>query len=58
MVLWEDRALLGQMPEMFVYQELRRQASWQEDEIRFYHFLDRDGFEVDLVLERLAACRT
>ena len=50
--LWEDRALLGQMLETFVYQELRRQASWQEDEIRFYHFRDRDGFEVDLVLER------
>ena len=51
--LWEDRALLGQMLETFVYQELRRQASWQEDEIRFHHFRDRDGFEVDLVLERL-----
>jgi predicted AAA+ superfamily ATPase len=50
--LWEDRALLGQMMETFVYQELRRQASWQEDEIRFHHFRDRDGFEVDLVLER------
>jgi len=50
--LWEDRALLGQMLETFVYQELRRQASWREDEIRFHHFRDRDGFEVDLVLER------
>jgi len=50
--LWEDRALLGQMLETFVYQELRRQASWQEDEFRFHHFRDRDGFEVDLVLER------
>ena len=50
--LWEDRALLGHMLETFVYQELRRQASWQEDEFRFHHFRDRDGFEVDLVLER------
>ena len=50
--LWEDRALLGQMLETFVYQELRRQASWREDEIRFHHFRDRDNFEVDLVLER------
>jgi hypothetical protein len=50
--LWEDRALLGQMLETFAYQELRRQASWQEDDIRFHHFCDRDGFEVDLVLER------
>ncbi|MSQ89546.1 MAG: ATP-binding protein [Betaproteobacteria bacterium] len=50
--LWEDRALLGQMLETFVYQELRRQASWRDDEIRFHHFRDRDNFEVDLVLER------
>ena len=52
MALWEDRTLLGQMTETFVYQELRRQASWQQDETRFHHFRDRDGFEVDLVLER------
>jgi len=50
--LWEDRALLGQMVETFIFQELRRQASWQQEDIRFYHFRDRDGFEVDLVLER------
>lgn len=49
--LWEDRGLLGQLLETFVYQELRRQASWREDSIAFHHFRDRDGFEVDLVLE-------
>jgi predicted AAA+ superfamily ATPase len=47
-----DRAMLGQLLETFVYQELRRQASWHEDEIRFHHFRDKDGAEVDLVLER------
>ena len=35
-----------------VYQELRRQASWHDNEIRFHHFRDRDGYEVDIVLER------
>jgi predicted AAA+ superfamily ATPase len=50
--LARDRALLGQLLETFVYQELRRQASWHEDEIRFHHFRDKDGGEVDLVLER------
>lgn len=50
--LWEDRAVLGQMLETFVYQELRRQASWHEDELRFFHFRDKDGVEVDVVLER------
>lgn len=50
--LWEDRGLFGQMLETFVFQELRREASWHEDDIRFHHFRDRDGMEVDLVLER------
>lgn len=50
--LWEDRAVFGQLLETFVYQELRRQASWHDEEIRFYHFRDKDGAEVDVVLER------
>lgn len=36
----------------FVFQELRRQASWRHDGVRFFHYRDRDGVEVDLVLER------
>jgi hypothetical protein len=47
-----DRALLGQMLETFVFQELRRQASWFEETIGFHHFRDKDGGEVDIVLER------
>lgn len=50
--LWQDRVLLGQLLETFVYQELRRHAGWNEDEIRFSHFRDKDGAEVDIVLER------
>jgi predicted AAA+ superfamily ATPase len=50
--LWEDRATLGQLLETFVYQELRREASGRDDDVRFHHFRDRDGVEVDLVLER------
>lgn len=46
-----DRGMLGQLLETFVYQELRRQASWQEDDVRFHHFRDKDGYEVDIVLE-------
>jgi hypothetical protein len=48
----KDRGLLGQLLETFVYQELRRQASWGESTVRFYHLRDRDGYEVDMVLER------
>ena len=47
-----DRGLLGQLLETFVFQELRRQASWRDESIRFFHFRDKDGAEVDIVLER------
>jgi len=50
--LARDRAFLGQLLKTFIYQELRRQASWYDEEIRFHHFRDKDGAEVDLVLER------
>ena len=50
--LWADRALLGQLLETFVFQELRRLASWREDPVAFYHFRDKDGAEVDIVLEQ------
>jgi hypothetical protein len=50
--LYEDRAVLGRFLETFVYQELRRQASGHHDDIRFHHFRDKDGHEVDIVLER------
>jgi predicted AAA+ superfamily ATPase len=47
-----DRLLLGQLLETFVFQELRRQASWHVDPMTFFHFRDRDNFEVDIVIER------
>jgi predicted AAA+ superfamily ATPase len=50
--LSEDRGTVGQLLETFVVQELRRQASWRDDDIRFHHLRDKDGVEVDLVLEQ------
>ena len=47
-----DRALLGQLLETFVFQELRRQASWRQDFFTFFHYRDRDKTEVDIVIER------
>lgn len=47
-----DRQLLGQLLETFIFQELRRQASWHEEQLRFFHFRDKDGAEVDIVIER------
>jgi hypothetical protein len=50
--LARERDRLGPLLETFVLQELRRQASWHPDPIDFFHYRDRDGFEVDVVLER------
>lgn len=50
--LARDRITMGQMLETFVYQELRRQADFHAAEFRFHHFRDKDGSEVDIVLER------
>jgi len=50
--LMKDRALLGRLMETFVLQEMRRQASWHDNSLGFHHFRDKDGYEVDIVLER------
>ena len=50
--LSRDRTLLGQLLETFVVQELRRQASGWEHDVRFSHYRDKDQQEVDIVLER------
>jgi len=52
--LTRDRKTLGHLVETFVFQEVRRQASWHGTEIRFYHFRNKDNIEVDIVLERAA----
>lgn len=50
--LQANRELFGHLLETFVLQELKRQASWHETPIQFFHFRDKDGVEVDLVLEQ------
>lgn len=47
-----DRTLLGSFVETFVYQELRRQASWRDTPTQFVHFRDKDGVETDIVIEQ------
>jgi predicted AAA+ superfamily ATPase len=41
----------GGLLESFVAGELRRQLVWAETPARLFHFRDRDGLEVDIVLE-------
>ncbi|MCK5540241.1 MAG: ATP-binding protein [Deltaproteobacteria bacterium] len=47
-----NRGMLGHLLESFVYNELRRQASWANADIDFYHFRDKDQYEVDIVMEQ------
>lgn len=47
-----DRRLLGHVLETFVFQELRRQASWDRQPHDFFHFREKDGAEVDIVIQR------
>lgn len=42
---------LGAQLEAFVAGELVKQRSWSSEEYEMFHFRDRDGLEVDLVME-------
>jgi predicted AAA+ superfamily ATPase len=46
-----DAELAGRLIETFVAGELRAQSEWSQTRPGLYHFRDRDGAEVDLVLE-------
>lgn len=50
--LTSDTARFGHMLETFVFQELRRQASAHQTPHRFFHYREKDGKEVDIVIER------
>jgi uncharacterized protein len=50
--LLAEREIYGRLLETFAYQELRRLASWSDEPVRFSHYRDRDGAEVDVVLEQ------
>jgi len=47
-----DRTLLGQLLETFVFQDIKRQANWYEQPLTLSHYRDRDGVEVDIVIEK------
>ena len=50
--LWQDKAILGQLLETFIYQELRKYADWFDDHLNFFHFRNKDKVEVDIIIER------
>ena len=46
-----DRTPFGALLETFVFAELLKLASWAEERFQFSHFRDKDGNEVDVILE-------
>jgi predicted AAA+ superfamily ATPase len=49
---WADPQIAGALIETFVIMEIVRQSSVELDPPRAFHFRDRHGHEVDMVLER------
>ncbi len=50
--LMTDRKILGRLLETFVFNELRKQASWTDGDITFFHYRDKDQYEVDIVMQQ------
>ena len=46
-----DRTQFGPLLETSVLSELRKQAGWYDGQLRFSHYRDKDGVEVDVVVE-------
>ena len=46
-----DRTYFGPLLETAVLSELRKQAGWYDGHLRFSHYRDKDGVEVDVVIE-------
>jgi hypothetical protein len=41
----------GAILETFILAELLKLASWHDERLEFFHFRDRDDYEVDIVIE-------
>jgi len=44
-------AEFGLLLESFVYNELRKQATWIDEPLSFFHYRDKDKVEVDFIIE-------
>lgn len=49
-----DERVTGMVLENFVAMEIIKQLDWHDDRVVPHHYRDRDGYEVDLVLENSA----
>lgn len=48
----DQRELLGHLLETFVFGEIEKQAGAHPERISLHHLRDRDGYEVDIVVQR------
>jgi predicted AAA+ superfamily ATPase len=46
-----QRELLGQLLETFVFGEISRQSGAYPERVNLYHLRDKDGYEVDIVIQ-------
>ena len=49
--LVQQPADFGLLLESFVYNELRKQATWIDEPLNFFHYRDKDKVEVDIIIE-------
>ena len=49
--LINNKTMMGPILETFIYNELRKQASWLDQSVQFFHYRDKDQYEVDIVLQ-------
>jgi predicted AAA+ superfamily ATPase len=50
--LYDQRALLGQLLETFVFGEIAKQAAAHPERTALHHLRDKDGYAVDIVVQR------
>ena len=50
--LADDPNILGHLLESYIFCELKKQASWLDEPLYFFHYRDKDKIEVDIVLQR------
>lgn len=51
-----DPELFGHLLENYVFCELKKQETWLDEPISFFHYRDKDMVEVDFVLETISGC--
>lgn len=49
--LLKQPGAFGLLLESFVYNELRKQAVWADEQLSFYHYRDKNKVEVDIIIE-------